>query len=635
MMVTILQRLTLFALLLLALAAPAGAGEVARIDRTSLDVRDRGGTLCLDLRRESSSGSGSAGTCGSAPWRPLRSMLATVGTRDGAAAGGAVPAEITRGEVELADGRRVTFDTVAGERYTGRHAGLLRFFLVVLPVVTPRDRDADGVLAVRFFDAAGTLRGIAGARPLGPVISPRVTLLRQRVPGHTVTVSAQTRRTLAPTPLALERFEERTCLMVRAGGGESSSGRDSGGQPVLDLQTEPGCGRVRSTLYGFTADDVAAVRLTLGSGRTKLVRTRTVRGALGREYRVLATVVPRGEAVRSARAVGRAGRLDLGLPPGGLACVRGSGGGWVAYAPLPVTGPALPGADAQVVAERGGHRLLAGDGPEDRLCLGLDRLKAEQGDCRLPPVTADDLYYADGADGLAWAVLPAEVARVRLPGGREVSPIAGGYTGRYTGTVRFLLARVADGKRVTLLDAGGGVIRRLPVLASEVVGPDDRPRRAAGGRGWRLTASGRGPVTCLGVALRGEKPGCETISFGQDGAVAAVGCSPRLAVLYGPLARRTRTVRVTLAGGHTLRPRIVRIPRSPNRRAFAIALPRGARVTALRFDRRRTPFPVLPASRQCGYRLVEPVLGGDGEARAISSRAWRGTARPRGSSSSP
>ena len=86
-------------------------------------------------------------------------------------------------------------------------------------------------------------------------------------------------------------------------------------------------------------------------------------------------------------------------------------------------------------------------------------------------------------------------------------------------------------------------------------------------------------------------------------------------MLTGLLSRGTRAVRAVLRGDRTLRARVVRIPRRfGGGRAWVLALPRGARVEALRFDGRKATFPLLPARDQCGYRvhyapeLAEPEL---------------------------
>ena len=47
-------------------------------------------------------------------------------------------------------------------------------------------------------------------------------------------------------------------------------------------------------------------------------------------------------------------------------------------------------------------------------------------------------------------------------------------------------------------------------------------------------------------------------------------------------------------------------------RVWVLALPRGARVKALRFDDRRARITLLPAAEQCGYRAYG-AIGGFGE----------------------
>lgn len=104
-------------LALLVLAAPASAAEVARIDGARLDARDdRGLGFCMRLTEGDTELDGGSGTCGRAPWRARRSTLIAWldGDRDRVLAAGAVPASVARAEAQLADGRRIGFDTVAG-----------------------------------------------------------------------------------------------------------------------------------------------------------------------------------------------------------------------------------------------------------------------------------------------------------------------------------------------------------------------------------------------------------------------------------------------------------------------------------------------------------------------------------------
>jgi len=541
-------------------------------------------------------------------------MLATLIDDAELFAAGAVPAAIASGEAELADGRRVRFETVPGPGYRGRHSGRLRFFLASMPLTDPSDDEAGGLVAVRFFDAGGSLQAVAAGDRSGTPLGPRERLLRERRPGASITVSAEVRRRLASTPLQLDRFESLTCLLVRSragwSGGSATQCREPGPRrPLLEVSVEPGCRPLRSVLYGFVGDAVSALRLRLGSGRVAVVRTRTLRGAEGSEHRYVAARLPRGEALRSVTAVGAPARMELGMKPGGLPCVQRDSGFLTTYGLDGSEGPARPdGPDHQVAAEAGGHRLLVRDAEADRLCSGLDRLLADGSDCGLPPLTAEEAF-AFGEAGVVSAVLPAEVASVRLAGGREVPTVEGGYGGRYAGALRLLMVQARADEPLKLLDASGRVMGTLPVLSDEPDPPRAATVRLAGGRGWRLSASRSGGFPCASLALRGEEAACEAMLDTGDGAFAAVGCTPRVAVLYGALAGGTRSVTATLRGGRTVRPRILRVPqRIGPGRAFVLALPRGAEVVALRFGRRRVAFPLLPAARQCGYRVYEPFL---------------------------
>jgi hypothetical protein len=254
------------------------------------------------------------------------------------------------------------------------------------------------------------------------------------------------------------------------------------------------------------------------------------------------------------------------------------------------------------------------DGEADRLCAGIDGLLADKSDCLLPAAVSEQVFGLVRG-GMVAAVLPAEAVAVRLPGGRVVPTVEGGYTGRYAGTVRFLLARstarLTD--RFRALDAAGAVIGQVPIFDfSELDDPKaaSKPASLARGRGWRLTAARSSYGACAYLTLRGEERECATGLAPKDGAFAAVGCSPRVAVLTGTLRRTTHSVRVELRGGRTLRARIVRVPRRVRSgRVWVLALPRSARVKALRFDDRRTRVTLPPAAKQCGYRLSWPSFG--------------------------
>ncbi len=614
------RSLLLGVLALLVLAAPASAAEVARIDGGSLDARDRRGDLCLRVSEGPAEFEGGAGTCGRAPWRPRRSSLVTWVADERLLVAGAAPAAITRAEAELSDGRRIGFDTVAGPGYRGRYAGKLRFFLASLPLTDPSDDDGGGLVAVRLFGADGSLQGVAVSEYLGTAVGRRRVLLRERAGRNSTSVTGESRRRVVSTPLQLDRTEVLTCIAVRERGeygesGSSTTCRDSGpSRETLAVFPTAGCDGLRTVLSGFVGDAVTAVRLRLGSGRVREVRTRTLFDAQGREHRYLATAVPRGEAVRSVSAVGARAGYDLGEAPSGLPCSGSASFGILRYFafPAPGTEPAPAGGE-QVVAESEGHRLVVRDGPADRLCAGIDRLLADQSDCQLPAVNGENAFGLATA-GVVSAVLPSEVVRVRLPDGREVATVEGGYSGRYAGTVRFLLAEATAGleDRFRMLDSAGAVIGTLPVYDPDLFA--DEPTflssaRLAGGRGWRLAAARHRYGTCVTLTLRGEHPECvaHLSTNGEDYRIhAAVTCTPRLAVMAGTLPRGARAVRAVLPGGRTLRARVVRVPRRyGGGRAWVLALPRTARVRAVRVEggrsRGRRPFVLLPAADQCGY----------------------------------
>ena len=602
------------ALALAATAAPAPAAEVARHGGVVLRATDeRDGSFCLSLTGDE--GGGSSG-CGPAPVRPYRTMVVSDVEDERVLIGGAGPAAAARVEAELADGRRVDRPTLAGERYRGRVAGRVRFFLLEVPATDRGQEDGGGVVLLRLYDAAGTLLGAVEPSHGRERVSQRTRLLTQRRRGASIVVDAVTGPTFAPTPLMLDRFEEQVCLVVRSrqgsSGGRTGTCRDPAPyRPVLALSVESGCGRLRAVVHGFVGDRVTAVRLRLGSGRALEIPSATLPPAHG-AHRYVAALLPRGEAVRHVTAVGARGRQDLHVPPSGLRCVETSGGLIGIGEPDPTRGePRPPAPHRQVAAEAEGHRLVVGDTEADRLCWNVDELRADAADCRLPDLDPGRAV-PEHRRGMLAAVLPAEVARVRLPDGRDVATVAGdGYTGRYAGHVRFLLAPLRAGAsgRVRYLGPGGEILgsawlgRELPPTAGPVT--------IARGRGWRLRAARYDRFTCVGLAVRGDASICEAGAHGHLGAFALATCAPRRVLLYGVLPPGRRRIAAVLAGGRRLPARVVTLPRRiGGGRAYVLVLPRNARVTALAAGRRRIAFDVLPAARQCGYWLAEPFLTG-------------------------
>ena len=266
-----MRALLASAFLLLAFAAPAGAAEIARGDGATLSASDERGDLCVDLSLdEPSEGGGIGSFCSDPPVRAFGTMIVNASGAERTIVGGATPAGVARVEAERDDGVRFGAETVAGERYRGRHAGKVRFFLVSVPKLRARST----VPLLRLFDATGALVGAVEpdysdrASVAGPV-----RVLSQRPRGASLVVRASAERSLAPTPLALDRLEDEVCLSVAVR--QRREPPDSGGvcqspgpfRPPLSLGVHDACGALRPVLYGFVGSAVTGVRLRQGSGR--------------------------------------------------------------------------------------------------------------------------------------------------------------------------------------------------------------------------------------------------------------------------------------------------------------------------------------------------------------------------------
>jgi hypothetical protein len=146
--------------------------------------------------------------------------------------------------------------------------------------------------------------------------------------------------------------------------------------------------------------------------------------------------------------------------------------------------------------------------------------------------------------------LAADGCEVSARGRSAIVRGRGGYSGRYAGLVRFLLveaaARVDD--RFRLLDSAGAVIGTLPVFDSEMLSAPPATVRLASGRGRRLSAARHRFGPCVYLTLQGEDEQCVFDVPDLDGAFAAVGCAPRVAVIAGVLSRPGRAVRAVLRG---------------------------------------------------------------------------------------
>jgi hypothetical protein len=553
------------------------------------------------------------------PLWPDEAIVATL-AKDGAggasvvSAGGAVSAAAATVEVGFRGGHVLSLPALAGEAYTGRHAGRVRFFLGTITL--PDGVTDDDPVSVRMLDASGAVIGVAAS----PDAERREVVLRRRAGGALVRIQAVLTSRLDAVALAPEHRSDELCLRVavRSAADTPEVACEEAGLPMT-LGGRRGCGRVPTTLAGFVPAASHSVVVRLGSGRTVTLATRPA--PFGRPVRMVAAVLPRGEAVRSAGAVDIAERVLVRgrvlVAPPDRRCERNEDWSFFADPPAPRRGTP-PGTEvAAALASNGGPRLLVRDAGE-QLCANFDALDLDGGDCFDPPFSArfSDLYI-DPARGIVAGLFPAQVATVRLRfrgGGGELVPATEGlgYTGRYRTAVHFAFAPLRRGKVVTgatLLDTGGRAIGRA---SADGPGIDRRVARrpspvlAAGGE--RLFAGAlAAPQSsrrhlCIGI----ERDDCrdDHLIVEANTATALVRCDRRRTVVFGVTRRAVTGVEITLAGGRRIPARTAAIPSGLGRRGklFLAVLPRREAVTGVRLGAGGTiPLPGRAPARQCGY----------------------------------
>lgn len=581
------MRLPLTVLLTLLACAPAEAATtVATAGDFELRARQKDGRMCIVLKR---AGRWQGQRCGRIPRSPHRPLgvFPDVGYYNYAAA---VAPSVRIAETENRRGRRERHPTVAARGFSAR--------FVILPA-PPR------AVFVRFYGADGTLLGV-DAGPAGYIIDGDRTQVFG-APGDGVV--AYTQPWLAPTPDEADRLTTLACIEVTNG---LSAGVSCDGEgESLPLVVVGECDG--SDLAGGIVDGgVASVRFTLGSGAEVTLPAGELPAAFGGR-RVLGAQLPSREAVREAAALDAAGevvaRAVVGTPPSGQPCAGedqthdGFNGSLA---------PASPPSGAVTVASAGGESLLAADRGET-LCAGLGELSARN--CPPPPVDSDRprLLWRDGTVG---GVLSRDAERVtlQLDRGDDVTvPTTDGaaYVGRWAGDVRFFAAAVGAGREVTgaVVRAADGTI--IGISGRRVPRPQVRTVLAKrGGRGVQLVRREGAPpcMTAFAADLAPAPRFCTDLDPGipidgpylpYSGAVV-VPCAPRRALAYGRLPDRLAAPRIELAGGRTVRSRIVSLRGEDAWLAF---LPDVA-VRGLRSGDHRAPLRLPPASEQCGYSVV-------------------------------
>lgn len=421
-----LRSALLVLVLLLVPAAPAAAQVVAGTP-PGLTARTEGGKLAVTLTVP---GAEPVTETGPTPRWLDEVVMATVFKDGEVYVGGAVSAAAASVEIGFERDQLIRVPVTAG------------FFV---GQVTSIDTD-DNPNSIRSFDAAGALLGVADS----PEESRSAEILRRGRVRFRAEVTSQ----LDPVALAPEHRSERLCLFIRVahGDGEELTCRE---QPeVVSLAGYVGCGRTPTTLAGFVPARTRRLDLLLGSGRTVRVTPRTA--PLGQPGAIALAVLPRGEAIRRATARDATGRVldraTLQVAPPFRRCTRplerwtGQGDGRPPRLGRP------PGAQlASALASDGGPQLLARD-EGDRLCVGLDALDRDGGDCFLPRFSGRSSAFTI-EQGAVIGVVPAQVAAVEIffvGGGHIIAPALPGidYSGRYRDVVNFVLAPLPIGKRV-------------------------------------------------------------------------------------------------------------------------------------------------------------------------------------------
>jgi hypothetical protein len=648
-----LVPLALAAILLFLLAPPANAQDVeappnAVVATTpqgatlaAADLRDRyGDYLVLTLRAiDPGSDPDSFAETSSefVPLWPDESVVVSENTfRDDGTerivVGGAVSADVAAVEQRFDDGTVLRMATVPGDGYAGRYAGRVRFFAGER--LLSGDDESDDLGQLRMLDASGTVVGVAGEAERN---EHNVRLERKRVHGRLIRIRGTLSDERAPLPLAPENLRQTLCLSTRIGAGELAEDSDTVCQEdkpdlhALRLGGVRGCGAMPSTLEGFVPAATRELVVVLGSGRVVRYSARTT--PFGRPERVVAAVLPRGEAIRRVWALDAAGRRlaqgDAGVAPPDRGCTAETYDTpiWSFYSTVAPAQFGQPPGTEVAAEDPAGSRLLVRDRGE-QLCWGVDRLALDGRDCQDPPVNSHGEYLLaqPSAGGLVVSgIVAARVATfdVALAGGGRIAvPLTDGpgYTGRYRGTLRFALFTLAADAQVSdiaFLDAAGQQVGTGVVECPACEDDDAEPRPvmvlAAGAGEARVrvgaSATVAGPLdlnACLAFATAGETLDECTLLESGDGTVGAlVSCSPRRTIVYGMTHHAVRRVEIELASGRRVAARLAAFPRRLHvpGRAFLAVLPRDASVTAVRFAgfKNTISMPLRPARRQCGY----------------------------------
>jgi hypothetical protein len=552
-------------------------------------------------------------SCGGGAPEGLRSPMIHVNTHGSGRndVWAAVSPEVAAVDVVFASGRRLHATTTAGERYRGRHAGSVRFFLI-----DGRWPRTDYPLYLRLLAADGSLLAAAEADssfPDGP--RHQTVVARGRLGEATWTLRAFTEPRLGSLPGAEERLVRARCLSFRArgrgpfpqGGGSECDLPDYPQLPLLGLDRT--CGPIGIQAFGLLRPG-ARIVAELGDGSRVRPRTFSLPRRFG-GMRAFALPLPPTVALRKLIRIEEGHReVELGgVGPGVADCpdTLSSYGFYFAFSfelPKPVPEPALELRDEGVL-----------------LCATLGRPDPERYDCGRPPLDPDDSWVLSQAtpQGTAVAgVVPAGVAAAEVgfaDGGVQVVPTAphGTYTGRYRDYVRVFSLSVPGEHQIGTVRLHGGDGKRLATVDTYRPPEFERKPRTVlrSASGWQIVA-GRVRYfgerrtyrfSCLEL-VRGKPSDNPNACLPGTIKSAQVSCGPKRTVVYGQVAAATRRVELQTTAG-TFPARMESLRRvGLSGRVFLAELPphAGLRRVLIHRERVRRIYTQLPPpARQCGY----------------------------------
>jgi hypothetical protein len=607
---------------------------VASDGDTQLVARDDDDQLCVGIRTKT----GDSESCDASAFG-----VANVGGEpDGARyVGVATPAAAATVEVRRAGNLVASARTVAGEAYTGKRAGTVRFAIVPLPAGTP----VDG-LRVRSLDATGALVAVASTDPDGDLVSDRHRLRSGRSGSVRWSLTANRTSTLTPSVLDLGHESVTSCIEARVSAhGSSSTSTTCAGLaprdsleifgPGLAVSAEDRCDPQFRLMHGVVDVAVQRVSFTLGDGSRRAARITPFGDG---QHVLYAIVLPRAAAVRSVRydsVPGGSRVVRLGLAPLAVTCASGDddlglplGSALLSpfsspFANLPAVTPVGP-----VTTLPGDPPIRVADGPGDSLCLAIgDRPFTVLSCSVVSPLFSELLGAFDDitAPKAFGIVVPAQVAAVRvgsLDGKvvRTIPTVPGtGYDGPYAGHVRFASATVgatSELNTIDLLDAAG------TVLYHERDSPDDTDvspptvvsmRRVAGRSGqpslWQTALRDDGSIERCLALTKGARPT-------RDGACETTRSAANI-LLDASCASHRLTVAVAVSAGT----RVLADTGRAHARAIALhagagllTLPSSRPLRSLTFvrdgKRTRVRLDAAPGARQCGWSLAPQVTLG-------------------------